>query len=124
MAAAAAVVEAEAARARVVGCWAARPGGSAATDGRARRAGRRPTRCPCTATLSSWVGGWKLMQLGQVHPHEEAGWHPPPGQDTSATKYSLGCDLSQQPASAAASECVGAPCLFDFVSELHVEPQP
>ena len=70
------------------------------------------------------VGGWKLMQLGQVHPHEEAGWHPPPGQDTSATKYSLGCDLSQQPASAAASECVGAPCLFDFVSELHVEPQP
>ena len=70
------------------------------------------------------VGGWKLLQLGQVHPHEEAGWHPPPGQDTSATKYSLGCDLSQQPASVAASECVGAPCLFDLASELHVEPKP
>ena len=68
------------------------------------------------------VGGWKLLQLGQVQPHEEAGWHPPPGQDTGATKYSLGCDLSQQPAAAAASECVGAPCLFDLASELHVEP--
>ena len=70
------------------------------------------------------VGGWKLLQLGQVHPAEEAGWHPPPGQEPRATKYTLGCDLSQQPASVAASECVDAPCLFDVASKLRVEPQP
>ena len=63
------------------------------------------------------VGGWKLLQLGQVAPAEEAGWHAPPGQDTRETRYTLGCDLSQQPTAAAASECVGAPCLFDVASD-------
>lgn len=66
------------------------------------------------------VAGWKLVQLGPTRPADEAGWHPPPGQDVATTKYTLGCDLAQQPAEPANGSvwCVDAPCLF------HVDTDP
>lgn len=65
------------------------------------------------------VGGWKLLQLGPTRPSDEAGWHPPPGQDPATTTYTLGCDLAQQPAEPAngSAWCVDAPCLFDVVND-------
>ena len=47
-----------------------------------------------------------------MHPQEEFGWHPPPGQDAAATTYTLGCDTSKQPTNVSATECADAPCLF------------
>jgi len=62
-------------------------------------------------------GDYKLLHLGHVHPGEEAGWHPPPGQDWRATSYQLPCDLAQQPAELDSDECVFAPCLFDIAKD-------
>jgi arylsulfatase A-like enzyme len=63
------------------------------------------------------VDGWKLLQLGTVHPQEEFGWHPPPGQDAAATAYTLGCDTSKQPTNVSASECADTPCLFHVTDD-------
>ena len=62
-------------------------------------------------------GEWKLIQLGAVHPREEAGWLPPPGESPGSTSYQLGCDLEKQPKVVNQSECVAAPCLFHVVDD-------
>merc|ERR1712159_401754 len=58
------------------------------------------------------MGDWKLVKFGDVHPAEEAGWHPPPGQDPTTQHYSLACDLTKQPATVDQSECFSEWCLF------------
>ena len=63
------------------------------------------------------VGEWKLLHLGPTRPEEEAGWVVPPGMESTTVKYSLGCDLTKQPKSVNASECVIAPCLFNVASD-------
>ena len=63
------------------------------------------------------LGEWKLIQLGAVHPREEAGWLPPPGESPGSTSYQLGCDLEKQPKVVNQSECVAAPCLFHVVDD-------
>ena len=60
--------------------------------------------------------GWKLVRLAIV-PAQEAGWVPPPGQDASAVKYTVGCDLSRQP-SPAERPCMGPGwCLFNLTAD-------
>lgn len=57
--------------------------------------------------------GWKLIRLALV-PVQEAGWVPPPGQDASATNYTVGCDLSLQP-TPTSRPCMGPGwCLFNL----------
>ena len=64
------------------------------------------------------VGEWKYLHLnGPVHPKEEAGWHPPPGQDPHAVNYQLGCALERQPKAVNQSECVASPCLFHVADD-------
>ena len=81
--------------------------------------GCQPTyKCPA---LTVWqvhgnaiiMGDWKYLHLGPVRGAVEAEWHPPPGQQANTTNYTLrGCNIAEQPSSAAPDECVGAPCLF------------
>ena len=64
------------------------------------------------------VGDWKYVQLGPTRRDEEAGWHPPPGQDAATTKYTLGCDLAQQPTTInVTAQCIDAPCLFHVADD-------
>lgn len=64
------------------------------------------------------VGDWKLLRLGQTHPQEEAGWHPPPGQDPSTVTYALGCDISKQPQQEPdKKQCVDKWCLFNVTAD-------
>ena len=70
------------------------------------------------------VGDMKLVRLARSdaldgNPPEEAGWHPPPGQDPSATAYQLRCDPAGPPGGGAAdpSQCVDAWCLFNVTAD-------
>eukprot|EP00947_MAST-08B_sp_MAST-8B-sp1_P001692 g1692.t1 len=58
-------------------------------------------------------GDWKILRLGSTHPEMETGWHVPPGLDASKVTFTLGCDLSKQPAAVDQSECTTQYCLFN-----------
>jgi arylsulfatase A-like enzyme len=61
--------------------------------------------------------GWKLIRIGSVHPAEEGGWVPPPGEEPGTT-YSTACDLSKRPTAAPPRQCAdGAWCLFNVAKD-------
>merc|ERR1712232_224651 len=59
-------------------------------------------------------GDWKILRFADIHPAEEAGWVPPPGQDPDSVTYQLPCDRSKQPSTVDKNECVNAYCLFNI----------
>ena len=59
--------------------------------------------------------GWKVLRLGSVHPQEEAGWVPPPGETASARHRTVACDTSRQPQQPPVRQCeAGSWCLFNI----------
>mmetsp|Transcript_50150 Transcript_50150/g.167562 ORF Transcript_50150/g.167562 Transcript_50150/m.167562 type:complete len:529 (-) Transcript_50150:176-1762(-) len=65
------------------------------------------------------LGDLKLIRTGKVNPAEEDGWHPPPGEDTTATRYAVGerCDRSLRVGTAEAGQCAEEYCLFNVTAD-------
>jgi arylsulfatase A-like enzyme len=63
-------------------------------------------------------GDWKILRY-QYSPAEEAGWHPPPGQDPTQVVYQLGCPPPPANGNTTATQCSfnSGWCLFNITAD-------